>query len=1341
MTINHDNQYVEKPTSRPGTLQTQRNLVSLLPNYFSVEERTTEDWLIYLKQFSEWLRFYSVSDDQNIDWQHFFPGKDKFSELIAWLQGDVSVSDEIKLMSSRPHMALLLSFIELQKHPKLLFSRFTERHLHYYYRDLLGLIEKPSKPDHCHLILGLVPSANPVVLPVNTAFDAGIDVNDNPRHYIVTKTTGINHASLQSVRTLSLQQGKYNNENDDIHHVRFIHTTLVDALNDVGMLETSALLFGESNISDQTRQTHGEMALQFASPLLFLSSGERSIRITFDSVFTSNIEEYIDQYRVNINIEQLHTFFDIALTTSDGWCWLMGQPRQSYNTLENSRTVISEDNTGAVQSNFSITTKYLNDNKKGDRVEIQIILNEQFPEVGVPENNQQGAPELPQIKLALKENSNHFFEYYQLFKQGILNKVTLQVSVKGLTLPLIRNDDGPLDPGGPMEVFGSQPAPMAETQLTHPELSLKALDTLSFNVDWNNKPSDLFDYYQPYRDYLTATQDGDFSQWPKHQVTIGSADHYETTENPLFESSSIGTEDASTLYPESFSWPDYADLPLDSSEPREWPVWYGLRLGQDDFGHSLYASVTTWHANLYAQKQLQYQTDLEDYEDAKAAYPQALAAYTESMKHYQQAYSEYQTKKSQYDKPWLMYWESLWFYLISDPVTSGTEIGLYDAYHQRIIRNNATTTAAFNIYIWDNTTRLWTNQRAFSLNNGGNQQMADFLNSLVYGQSVVITSGNAIGSVAERSLPALVEAIENCGGSQSWFTNPSLNTCVFVGQARSGAGQGSRHNHDKKTFSLFSVTSSGSLAFEKDYAAKSDFSDKTKPLTAPYDSYQPPSKPVVPSEPEKPVAPAVPDDPVIVPEPWTPTLNSIQVDYDAQADFWVNQLSTAGRHQLFHLNPLGLQNLAELDKKTFVSVFDDTGYLYLGFSQVPQGGTLETLFQTAPIDNSNVDDSTAELKWSYRVTEGSQQQWVRFGVDNQTEGVERALILSDATNGLLDSGIISFGLLPEMSRSGTYLGPDQLWLRASITLNSGDLSPVNWSKLVGVYSQAVKVSFDDASYPPMHLPEVLPANTITALVEDSVEPDIRAAIDSVTQPFTSFEGRAAESTDRFAMRVSERLRHKGRALNLWDYERLVLEQFPDLFLANCQRVEDDRFHVRLLVVPKTTDPQLLKPTVPAYLRLKIQDYLQALMPPLAQLNVRAPYFHEVLFDIALTFEPEYDPGVVVNTLNRELTAMLSPWSGGGDSTSLKGSIYLSDVVTFVEQREYVSLVMQVRAFLIKGEGEKPVLVEGSEIKPDAADIVLVPAKKHILRALPEGKAIFEGISIMEINYDFEVAPN
>ena len=59
------------------------------------------------------------------------------------------------------------------------------------------------------------------------------------------------------------------------------------------------------------------------------------------------------------------------------------------------------------------------------------------------------------------------------------------------------------------------------------------------------------------------------------------------------------------------------------------------------------------------------------------------------------------------------------------------------------------------------------------------------------------------------------------------------------------------------------------------------------------------------------------------------------------------------------------------------------------------------------------------------------------------------------------------------------------------------------------------------------------------------------AIAAVAQTYQSFAGEPEEETDTFYIRVSEHLRHKGRAITLFDYERLVLEAFPEIHRVKC----------------------------------------------------------------------------------------------------------------------------------------------------------------------------------------------
>jgi hypothetical protein len=52
---------------------------------------------------------------------------------------------------------------------------------------------------------------------------------------------------------------------------------------------------------------------------------------------------------------------------------------------------------------------------------------------------------------------------------------------------------------------------------------------------------------------------------------------------------------------------------------------------------------------------------------------------------------------------------------------------------------------------------------------------------------------------------------------------------------------------------------------------------------------------------------------------------------------------------------------------------------------------------------------------------------------------------------------------------------------------------------------------------------------------------------SVQNPAASATGGSEESIDDAEHRSSERLRHKDRAVSFWDYERMVLEEFPTIY--------------------------------------------------------------------------------------------------------------------------------------------------------------------------------------------------
>src|SRR5262249_42272879 len=157
----------------------------------------------------------------------------------------------------------------------------------------------------------------------------------------------------------------------------------------------------------------------------------------------------------------------------------------------------------------------------------------------------------------------------------------------------------------------------------------------------------------------------------------------------------------------------------------------------------------------------------------------------------------------------------------------------------------------------------------------------------------------------------------------------------------------------------------------------------------------------------------------------------------------------------------------------------------------------------------------------------------RYLSDNDWKDIPPALMLSDTTMGLTRSGIVRFSLPGDIATNSTLMPQGLCWIEAAAPRVSG----VYWSRVISICTQAVSatrvcdVESDLA-------PAVLPAWSITQLAQRL--PQVKA----VRQPFATSNGRSRESVEEFRVRVSERLRHKDRAIQGHDFERLILDQFP-----------------------------------------------------------------------------------------------------------------------------------------------------------------------------------------------------
>jgi len=477
-------------------------------------------------------------------------------------------------------------------------------------------------------------------------------------------------------------------------------------------------------------------------------------------------------------------------------------------------------------------------------------------------------------------------------------------------------------------------------------------------------------------------------------------------------------------------------------------------------------------------------------------------------------------------------------------------------------------------------------------------------------------------------------------------------------------------------------------------------------------------------------------------EPYTPQIESVVLDYFATTrqnknsslevqkvayaagDEEKSKILAAFRQdqvQLFHQGPFGFARqhpflkdqalrMHVLNKTEFTEVKDNTiilapdlyevGQFLIGIEDLDVNQTVSILFQVAEgSENPMLDPFTKEDKVEWHVL--SSNEWLFLNKNN---------VLEDETNNLLQSGIVKFLIPKEATTFNTWLDAGMIWLRATVKKH-----PDRVPKMLAVHTNAIKAHFKDNENELAHLDTALDANTITKMINR------QAKIKKVTQPYASFDGKPAEKVPDFYKRVSERLRHKQRAVALWDYEQLVLEQFPEIHKVknlNHTRYLDktdtvDEFSpgsVTLVIVPDLTNKNFydpLQPRVSQNLLSEIDTFLNSLHSMHVDFRAINPHYETVKFEVVVVFRPGKDPVLYLQQLQEDLISFLSPWVKDPDKgIQFGGTVHKSQVISFIESLDYIDYITN---FSMLHQGNP---VDSGMIETSSAASILVSAPEH-----------------------------
>jgi hypothetical protein len=424
------------------------------------------------------------------------------------------------------------------------------------------------------------------------------------------------------------------------------------------------------------------------------------------------------------------------------------------------------------------------------------------------------------------------------------------------------------------------------------------------------------------------------------------------------------------------------------------------------------------------------------------------------------------------------------------------------------------------------------------------------------------------------------------------------------------------------------------------------------------------------------------DSGVIPPAPYTPTVKSISLDYSAQGTIELTDASASTLEnnygKFFHVTAFGNRyihpNLVlTASELTLLPSYHHEGELYIGLDKFEANQSVQILIKLAD-GTADPNLNKQPIEWYYLSTNDN---WILFE--------ETSLI--DNTNSMTQTGIVKFSFPEDASESKAIMGGSYFWIKAMVKANTAATC-----NIIQLHPQAATAVFNDYDNNGNYYKSIVPESTISKLLVAN------SSIKSVSQPYTSFNGVTKESDSTFYTRVSERLRHKQRAITIWDYERLVLQKFPEIYKVKCLNhtaiqtkaaitVDNEMAPGHVLIVPipdlnnkNARDP--LKPQTDLGTLIAIEHYLREYTSPHVQLQVKNAKFEEIQLSFKVKFYSD-DTAYYHNILLNDIEKYLSPWAyDAAKDVEFGGVIYKSVLINFIEELAYVDYLTCFNMFHI-----------------------------------------------------------
>lgn len=408
-------------------------------------------------------------------------------ELIANIQNFVREHLRNRIFSQNTHQpqnALYIAFVLLYDTLQKSLNTITQRHLDFYYRDVLQQTSDPGIPTTAVVCFEVTKETKSDMVLQGTELSAGkLFGSQQEVRFTTDRAISVSPIQITSLRTLYCNKNPFIqigtqettissiSENILIHKGKAVQGTVNRALfgADEEVLTTAG-------INPNTTTSVGFM---IGSPVLFLEEGLRNIEITLvleadssQQIFWKLLHEMADHQKLPIDVVSqmvLEQTFRVSYTTLKGW-----------ETIPSYRITPNEE---AHTLNLAFTLEK-------DAAPVTPLATAPSP--------------WPMVKVLFDPLAPIYS--YSFFKGVKLQSVTLDVNVKGIKNLTLHNTVGGIEPGKPFSLFSPIPTVGDYLAIGKSELFKKKLTQLDIHLEWNPIPEVYggFDtYYQDYDEVFT----------------------------------------------------------------------------------------------------------------------------------------------------------------------------------------------------------------------------------------------------------------------------------------------------------------------------------------------------------------------------------------------------------------------------------------------------------------------------------------------------------------------------------------------------------------------------------------------------------------------------------------------------------------------------------------------------------------------------------------------------------------------------------------------------------------------------------------------------------------------